>query len=105
MLLTLGAEAFHGHRLGSGHGTLIGIVAMLRFLRLSSIFAAFVALVLPAVVSAADDLNQQPVQEEVWALPLTLPTLAYVAHPVGKGPFPLVIMNHGVSLNARDRSF
>ena len=25
--------------------------------------------------------------------------------PVGDGPFPLVIMNHGVSLNASDRSF
>jgi dienelactone hydrolase len=25
--------------------------------------------------------------------------------PVGDGPFPLVIMNHGVSLNPTDRSF
>jgi hypothetical protein len=30
---------------------------------------------------------------------------AYVARPVGDGPFQLVIMNHGVSLNPRDRSF
>ena len=45
------------------------------------------------------------IQEEVWALPVTAPTIAYVVRPVGKGPFPLVVMNHGVSLIQRDRSF
>ncbi len=30
---------------------------------------------------------------------------AYVVRPVGDGPFPLAIMNHGVSLNPTDRSF
>jgi dienelactone hydrolase len=30
---------------------------------------------------------------------------AYLVRPVGDGPFPLVIMNHGVSLNATDRGF
>jgi dienelactone hydrolase len=30
---------------------------------------------------------------------------AYLVRPVGEGPFPLVIMNHGVSLNPIDRSF
>ena len=30
---------------------------------------------------------------------------AYVVRPVGDGPFPLVIMNHGVSLNPTDRGF
>jgi dienelactone hydrolase len=50
-------------------------------------------------------MSSPPVQEEIWALPTTLPTLAYVAHPVGNGPFPLVVMNHGVSLNPRERSF
>jgi dienelactone hydrolase len=45
------------------------------------------------------------VQEEIWALPLIHPTIAYVARPVGNGPFPLAVMNHGVSLNVRDRSF
>ena len=30
---------------------------------------------------------------------------AYLVRPVGDGPFPLVIMNHGVSLNPTDRSF
>jgi dienelactone hydrolase len=54
---------------------------------------------------AADDATPRAVQEEVWALPVTLPILAYVVRPVGAGPFPLVIMNHGVSLNARERAF
>ena len=33
------------------------------------------------------------------------PTIAYVVRPVGSGPFPLAVMNHGVSLNPVDRSF
>jgi dienelactone hydrolase len=66
------------------------------------------ALAMPAtleVCQSADNRTLLPVQEEIWALPLILPTLAYVARPVGKGPFPLAVMNHGVSLNATERSF
>ena len=51
---------------------------------------------------AEDDVR---IQEEIWALPLPLPMFAYVVRPVGDGPVPLVIMNHGVSLNPTDRSF
>lgn len=54
---------------------------------------------------SADNRTLLPIQEEVWALPLTHPTIAYVVRPVGAGPFPLAVMNHGVSLNARERSF
>ena len=74
---------------------------------LSFLFAvcAFVGLAIPTVGSTAEDANLPRIQEEVWALPLTLPTFAYVVRPVGNGPFPLVVMNHGVSLNARERSF
>jgi dienelactone hydrolase len=43
--------------------------------------------------------------EEVWALPLLLPSIAYVVHPQGKGPFPLVVMNHGVAMDPKERSF
>jgi hypothetical protein len=57
---------------------------------------------LAAPARAADDVR---IQEEIWALPLPLPMFAYLVRPVGDGPFPLVIMNHGVSLNPRDRSF
>jgi dienelactone hydrolase len=45
------------------------------------------------------------IQEEVWALPLTHPTVAYVVRPAGNGPFPLAVMNHGVSLDPVGRSF
>ena len=56
--------------------------------------------------SFAEAAGDQPqIQEEVWAIPVTLPTIAYVVRPVGNGPFPLVVMNHGVSLDQRERSF
>jgi dienelactone hydrolase len=46
-----------------------------------------------------------PLVEEVWGLPLPLPSIAYVVHPASKGPFPLVIMNHGVAMDPTERSF
>jgi dienelactone hydrolase len=76
---------------------------MFRSLCLSlAFFAAFGAF---DSCRSADNRTLLPVQEEVWALPLIHPTVAYVVRPVGNGPFPLVVMNHGVSLNARERSF
>jgi len=56
-----------------------------------------------SLAAAADDAPQ--LQEEVWALPLPKPTIAYVVRPVGNGPFPLAIMNHGVALDPVQRSF
>jgi len=67
--------------------------------------AAFALTAAPCVCEAADDTSPRPIREEVWALPVTLPTIAYVVRPVGDGPFPLVVMNHGVSLNPQERSF
>jgi dienelactone hydrolase len=56
--------------------------------------------------SFAEAAGDQPqIQEEVWAIPVTLPTIAYVVRPAGNGPFPLVVMNHGVALDQRERSF
>ena len=78
---------------------------MRRGLRFLFLLGGLLALAAPIACAAENDAGPRAVQEEIWALPLTLPTLAYVVHPVGNGPFPLVIMNHGVSLNARDRSF
>jgi dienelactone hydrolase len=63
-----------------------------------------VAIALTSSLSTAAD-DQPRLQEEVWALPLPLPTIAYVVRPVGDGPFPLAIMNHGVSLDPVQRSF
>ena len=57
------------------------------------------------ICQASDNRTLLPIQEEIWALPVTLPTVAYVVRPVGNGPFPLAVMNHGVSLNAHERSF
>src|ERR1700730_15641585 len=78
--------------------------AMLRHLLRVLVFYVLVILVL-AVTAFADDQPTNNIQEEVWAIPVTLPTIAYVVRPVGKGPFPLVVMNHGVSLNPQERSF
>src|ERR1700752_2902701 len=68
-------------------------------------FAFFVALAAPSASRSADNRTLLSIQEEIWALPLKLPTVAYVVRPVGDGPYPLAAMNHGVSLNARERSF
>jgi dienelactone hydrolase len=68
-------------------------------------FSIIVVLSAPAPSQGSDNRTLLKVQEEVWALPVTLPTVAYVVRPVGNGPFPLAIMNHGVSLDAQQRSF
>jgi len=49
-----------------------------------------IALLLLMSVRPADAGPATPRQlrEESWAPPLDLPTLAYVVHPVGKGPLP-----------------
>jgi dienelactone hydrolase len=60
---------------------------------------------LAASAFADDQPANRAIREEVWAIPTTLPTFAYVVRPVGVGPFPLVVMNHGVSLNQQERSF
>ena len=78
---------------------------MLRYWLRVLIFCTVAVLPLAATTFADNDPAPRTIQEEVWAIPLTLPTIAYVVRPVGDGPFPLVIMNHGVSLNQRERSF
>jgi dienelactone hydrolase len=69
------------------------------------VLSVFVVTATPVPCQSAEDANLRSVQEEIWALPIIQPTLAYVVRPVGNGPFPLVVMNHGVSLNPRERSF
>jgi dienelactone hydrolase len=68
-------------------------------------FLAIATLAAPDVGRTADDQAPPQVREEIWALPLTAPMLAYVVRPVGDGPFPLAVMNHGVSLDVTQRSF
>src|SRR5213082_2068649 len=74
-----------------------------RFRGLVATFLLFANLITPS--RADDQATSRLVQEEIWALPLPLPMFAYLVRPVSNGPFPLVIMNHGVSLNPTDRSF
>ena len=69
----------------------------------AALLLLFASLIAPS--RADDQAASRPIQEEIWALPLPLPMFAYLVRPVGDGPFPLVIMNHGVSLNPTDRSF
>ena len=61
--------------------------------------------ILACLLAPARAEENARIQEEIWALPLPLPMFAYVVRPVGDGPFPLAIMNHGVSLKPVDRSF
>jgi dienelactone hydrolase len=70
-----------------------------------SVAALLLLAFLIAPACAEDQPAPRRIQEEVWALPLPLPMFAYVVRPVGDGPFPLTIMNHGVSLKPTDRSF
>jgi len=70
--------------------------------------AATLLLLLASLITLAnadDQARSRPIQEEIWALPLPLPMFAYLVRPVGDGPFPLVIMNHGVSMSPTGRSF
>jgi dienelactone hydrolase len=52
---------------------------------------------------ANDAATPPAVKEEMWVFSLPIPMLAYVARPLGDGPFPLVVMNHGESSDATAR--
>jgi len=78
---------------------------MLRNLLRVLIVCSLVVLLTTVAAFAEDRPAGRAIQEEVWAIPVTLPTIPYVVRPVGDGPFPLVVMNHGVSLNQRECGF
>jgi dienelactone hydrolase len=78
---------------------------MLRYLLRVAVVCIVAVMMLAATAFADDQPANRSIQEEVWAIPVTLPTIAYVVRPVGDGPFPLVVMNHGVSLNQKERGF
>jgi hypothetical protein len=67
-------------------------------------------LLVPAfAIAGADEKSDKTavpqVREELWAIPATIPMLAYMIRPVGDGPLPLLVMNHGVSLDPKERSY
>src|SRR5260370_8016885 len=74
------------------------------FLRIISlVLACFTAIVSSA--SAADRPAVQQLRKEIWVLMTPLPLFAYVVRPVGGGPYPLLIMNHGISRYPDQRVF
>ena len=76
---------------------LIAVIAGIAALPLAAL-AAFAQQAVPSIAPQ--------VREEMWAIPSSpVPMLAYLIRPVGGGPFPLVVMNHGVSLDATGRSY
>ena len=68
------------------------------------VLLATIALLACRPASADESASPPRVEEEMWALPFALPVLAYVVRPLGDGPFPLVVMNHGISLDANQRT-
>jgi dienelactone hydrolase len=66
-------------------------------------------LLLPHAAAGGGEITQNTsapeLREEMWAIPSTIPMLAYVIRPIGKGPIPLLVMNHGVSLDPKERSY
>ena len=66
-------------------------------------------LLLPHAAAGAGDTTQNTsapdLSEEIWAIPSAVPMLAYMVRPIGDGPFPLLVMNHGVALDSKERSY
>jgi len=65
-------------------------------------------LLLPHAAVGASEATQNTsvpdLREEIWAIPSAVPMLAYVVRPIGEG-LSLLIINHGVALDAKERSY
>ena len=73
-------------------------------MRLIQLFA--LVLLCHAAAEAGETTQNAPqLREEMWAIPAAIPMLAYTVRPLGKGPFPLLVMNHGVTLDPKERSY
>jgi hypothetical protein len=59
----------------------------------------------PDAAISEEKLPHPQIHMEVLGLPLPWPMLAYSVHPTGPGRLSLIIMNRGVSLNPKERSF
>jgi dienelactone hydrolase len=64
-------------------------------------------LLLPCAVAGetTQSTSAPDLREEIWAIPSAVPMLAYVVRPIGEGLFPLLVINHGVALDAKERSY
>ena len=73
---------------------------------LSRLFLFFAFMSAGIFTALADDrAGGQQLREETWALMTPLPMFAYVVRPVAGGPFPLAVMNHGIAIGEKERSF
>ncbi len=72
--------------------------------RLLVLLILLASLPLHSAAVAEEGAASPRIQEEIWGLPFPLPVLAFVVKPVGDGPFPLVIMNHGIALGLQERT-
>jgi dienelactone hydrolase len=75
-----------------------------RLLRIPLVLA-LVGAAIGSSASADDRAAARPLREEVWGLMTPWPMFAYVVRPVGAGPFPLAVMNHGIAIGEKERSF
>ena len=75
-----------------------------RLLRIPLVLA-LVGAAIGSSASADDRAAAQPLREEVWGLMTPWPMFAYVVRPVGAGPFPLAVMNHGIAIGEKERGF
>lgn len=62
-------------------------------------------LLLAACFAAGESRAQSQIREELIGLSTPIPMAAYSARPEGDGPFPLVVMNHGVAIGSLERGF
>ena len=74
------------------------------------LLASFPMLLVPTTLAMPGpdpviDVGGGQLREELWAIPSPVPMLAYVIRPDRDGPFPLLVMNHGVSLDPMERSY
>lgn len=60
---------------------------------------------LVTAASAADNGPPVQIEEKLILISSPVPVLAYIFRPRMEGPLPLVVMNHGESLDANERSF
>ena len=68
-------------------------------LRTCLLVTLFALATIPPSIGSADEKSASQIQEEVLGLLLPLPILARLVRPVGTGPFPLAIMNDGISFD------
>jgi len=72
----------------------------------AKIACTMVALLLSGEAQVAAGSSDLQVREQMWAISSSpMPILAYLIRPIGNGPFPLVVMNHGIALGVTERSY